>query len=346
MKRFLLAASLLALAATPSLSRDQIRIVGSSTVYPFATVVAEAFAKSTGLQTPIIESTGTGGGMKLFCEGIGEDKPDFVNASRRMKRAEYEICAKNGITEITEFRLGYDGLTLSTSVNGPDAAFTRKQLFLALAKQVPDKDGKLIDNPYKMWNEIDPSLPAEKIEVLGPPPTSGTRDSFAELILKKGAEEFPTLMELSGKDVNAFDAIWKAFRTDGAYVEAGENDNLIVKKLEGNPKAFGIFGYSFLEENRAKMKAASIDGDMPTYDQISNGNYKGARVLYIYAKKDHLGVVPGMLEYLTEFTSKEASDEENGYLLDKGLVPLHHCDAEASALAVTNLPNLDPDSLK
>jgi phosphate transport system substrate-binding protein len=345
MKSLLLAASLLALAVSPSFARDQIRIVGSSTVYPFATVVAEAFAKSTGLKTPIIESTGTGGGIKLFCEGVGEDKPDFVNASRKMKRAEFETCKQNGVDEVIEFRLGYDGLTVSSAVGSPDVQFTRKQLFLALAKQVPDKDSKLIDNPYKMWNEIDPSLPAEKIEVLGPPPTSGTRDSFAELVLKKGAVEFESLAALEQSDVKAFDVVWKAFRTDGPYVEAGENDNLIIKKLEANPKAFGIFGYSFLQQNKGMIKSASIDGDQPTYDSISNGNYKGSRVLYIYAKKAHLGMVPGMLEYLTEFTSTQAIGED-GYLIDKGLVALKTCDAQWSADSVTTLPLLDIDTLK
>jgi phosphate transport system substrate-binding protein len=345
MKRFLLAASLFALAASPSFARDQIRIVGSSTVYPFATTVAEAFAKSTGMKTPVIESTGTGGGVKLFCAGIGEDTPDFVNASRKMKRAEFETCAKNGVNEVVEFKLGYDGLTLSTSATGPDANFTRKQLFLALAKQVPDKDGKLIDNPYKMWNEIDPSLPAEKIEVLGPPPTSGTRDSFAELMLKKGAQEFESLTALESSDVAAFDAVWKAFRTDGAYVEAGENDNLIIQKLIANPKAFGIFGYSFLEQNAGKIKAAAIEGDKPEYASIANGNYKGSRLLYIYMKKAHLGIVPGMIEFVTEFTGKQAIGED-GYLMDKGLVGLKTCDAEWSAAAVDTLPIVDIDFLK
>ncbi len=345
MKRILLAASLLALAASPGFARDQIRIVGSSTVYPFATVVAEAFAKSTGMKTPVIESTGTGGGIKLFCAGIGEETPDFVNASRKMKRSELEICIKNGVNEVIEFKLGYDGLTVSSSTAGPDVNFTRKQIFLALAKQVPDKDGLLIDNPYKMWSEIDPSLPAEKIEVLGPPPTSGTRDSFAELMLKKGAEEFPSLLELSQKNVEAYDAIWKAFRTDGAYVEAGENDNLIIQKLAANPKAFGIFGYSFLEQNAGKMKAAAIDGDKPNYESIANGNYKGSRLLYIYMKKAHLGLVPGMIEFATEFTSQAAIGED-GYLVDKGLVGLKTCDAEWSAAAVDTLPLVDIDFLK
>ena len=345
MKRLFFATSLLALITSPSFARDQIRIVGSSTVYPFSTTVAEAFAKSTGMKTPIVESTGTGGGMKLFCSGVGEDTPDFVNASRKMKRAEFEICKQNGVTDIVEFRIGYDGLTISSSVAGPDANFTRKQIFQALAKQIPDKDGKLIDNPYKMWNEIDPSLPAEKIEVLGPPPTSGTRDSFAELFLKKGAQEFPSMAELEQKDVAAFDVVWKGVRTDGAYVEAGENDNLIVQKLEANPKAFGVFGYSFLEENKKMIKAASIEGDQPAYDSIANGNYKGSRVLFFYMKKAHLGLVPGMVEYITEFTSDKAIGAD-GYLLDKGLVALKTCDAELSAANTLTLPNLDGEFLK
>jgi phosphate transport system substrate-binding protein len=345
MKRFLLAASLLALVASPSFARDQIRIVGSSTVYPFASIVAEEFTKSTGLRAPILESTGTGGGMKLFCAGVGDDKPDFVNASRRIKRAEMEFCKQNGVKEISEFRLGYDGLTFSSSAKAAKTEFTRKQLFLALAKQVPDKDGKLIDNPYKMWNEIDPALPAEKIEVYGPPPTSGTRDSFAELIFKKGAQEFESLAALEQSDVAAFDAVWKNYRIDGPYIEVGENDNVIITKLDLNPKAFGIFGYSFLEENKGKVQASAIEGDLPTYESISNGNYKGSRVLFIYAKKEHLGIVPGMLEFLTEFTSTKAIGKE-GYLIDKGLVSLHECDAEASAMAVTTLPNVDIDSLK
>jgi phosphate transport system substrate-binding protein len=345
MKRFLLAASLLVLAASPSFARDQIRIVGSSTVYPFSTVVAEAFAKSTGMKTPIIESTGTGGGVKLFCAGIGEDTPDFVNASRKMKKAEMEICVKNGVRDITEFKIGYDGLTIAMAKSAADLDISRKQIFLALAKQVPDKDGKMIDNPYKMWNEIDPALPARKIEVLGPPPTSGTRDSFAELYLKKGAEEFPSLVELAAKDVAAFDAVWKTVRTDGAYVEAGENDNLIIQKIEANPDAFGIFGYSFLEENKNKLKAASIEGDQPTYESISLGNYKGSRLLYFYMKKDHLGLVPGMIEYVTEFTSKAAIGED-GYLLDKGLVGLKTCDAEWSAATVDSLPLVNIEFLK
>jgi phosphate transport system substrate-binding protein len=345
MKRLLLAASLLALAASPSFARDQIRIVGSSTVYPFSTVVAEAFAKSTGMKTPVVESTGTGGGVKLFCSGVGDDTPDFVNASRRMKRAEFEICKANGVDEVIEFKVGFDGLTIASAMGAPELNITRKQMFLALAKMVPDKDGNMIENPYKMWSDVDPSLPAEKIEILGPPPTSGTRDSFAELYLKKGAQEFEKIAAIEGTDLAGFDSIWKTIRTDGAYVEAGENDNLIIQKIAANPKAYGIFGYSFLEENKAKIKAASIEGDQPTYESIANGNYKGSRLLYFYMKKAHLGTVPGMLEYVTEFTSNQALGED-GYLIDKGLVALPKCDAEWNAMNVTNLPLLDIDTLK
>ena len=345
MKRFLLAASLIALAASPSFARDQIRIVGSSTVYPFSTAVAEAFGKSTGMKTPVVESTGTGGGVKLFCAGVGEDTPDFVNASRKIKKAEFEICKQNGVTDIVEFKIGFDGLTISMAASAPDVNLTRKQIFLALAAKVPDKDGKLIDNPYKMWSDIDPALPTKKIEVLGPPPTSGTRDSFAELYLKKGTEEFPSLVDLAAKDVAAFDTVWKTVRTDGAYVEAGENDNLIIQKIIANPDAFGVFGFSFLEENRGKLKAASIEGDQATYESIALGNYKGSRLLYFYMKKAHLGLVPGMIEYVTEFTSKAAIGED-GYLLDKGLVGLKTCDAEWSAATVDSLPLVDIDFLK
>jgi phosphate transport system substrate-binding protein len=345
MKHLLLAASLLALTATPPFARDQIRIVGSSTVYPFSTTVAEQFVRSTGMKAPIVESTGTGGGVKLFCSGVGEDTPDFVNASRKMKRAEFEICKKNGVDEVVEFKLGYDGLTISSAVSAPDVSLTRKQIFQALAKQVPDKDGKLVDNPYKKWSDIDPALPAENIEVLGPPPTSGTRDSFAELFLKKGAQEFESLTALESSDAAAFEAVWKAVRTDGAYVEAGENDNLIIQKLSANPKGFGIFGFSFLDQNRDKMKAVAIEGDKPEYDSIANGNYKGSRLLYIYMKKAHLGLVPGMIEFVTEFTSKTAIGED-GYLLDKGLVGLKTCDAEWSAGTVDTLPLVDIDFLK
>ena len=344
MTRLLFAVSALAIAASPAFARDQIRIVGSSTVYPFTTAVAEAFGKSSGMKTPVVESTGTGGGFKLFCEGAGEDTPDFTNASRPIKKSEFEACQKNGVTDIVEVKVGFDGLTVATAAGAPDVALTKQQLFMALAKQVPDKEGKLVDNPYKMWNEIDPSLPATKIELLGPPPTSGTRDSFAELVLEKGADTFESLAALKKSDAKAFETVWKSIRTDGAYVEAGENDNLIVQKLEANPDAFGIFGFSFLEENEGKIKAVKVEGQVPTFETIASGDYKVARPLFVYVKKQHVGQVPGMAEFLAEYTSAKAMGDE-GYLADKGLIPLPAEEAATSANTVKDLTALTADKV-
>lgn len=302
-------------------ARDQIRIVGSSTVYPFTTAVAEQFGRSGGGKTPVVESTGTGGGFKLFCGGVGVDHPDFSNASRAIKKGEFELCDKNGVKEIVEIKVGIDGLTIAQSKSGNKISLTRKQVFQALAEQVPDKDGKLVANPYKTWSDIDPALPNVKIEVLGPPPTSGTRDSFHELFMEKGAEAFESLKALKASDAKAFDKVWKSIRTDGPYVEAGENDNVIVQKLEANKDAFGIFGYSFLEENTAKLKGVAIEGVDPEYDAISAGKYKGARPLYIYAKKQHVGVIPGMDKFIAEYVSEKAMSPD-GYLSRKGLVAL------------------------
>jgi phosphate transport system substrate-binding protein len=345
MNRFILAFSALALTTTSALARDQIRIVGSSTVYPFTTAVAENFGKSTGMKTPVVESTGTGGGIKLFCAGAGADHPDFVNASRPMKKAEFEMCQANGVTDIVEIKVGFDGLTLANAATGPEGVFTKQQIFLALAKQVPDKDGKLVDNPYVNWNDIDPALPAEKIEVLGPPPTSGTRDSFVELVLEKGAESIDSLKAMKSSDAKAFETVWKTIRTDGAYVEAGENDNLIVQKLEANPKAFGVFGFSFLEENAGKIKGAKIEGELPTFENVASGSYKVARPLYVYAKKQHVGTIPGMQEFITEYTSAKAIGEE-GYLVDKGLIPLPANDATITMENAKNMVPLSADLVK
>jgi phosphate transport system substrate-binding protein len=322
MKRILAAASLLALAASPAFAaRDQIRIVGSSTVYPFTTAVAETFGKTSGMKTPVVESTGTGGGMKLFCAGVGEAHPDFTNASRAIKKGEFEDCVKNGVTDIVEIKVGFDGLAFANSMKAPEVPLTKQQIFMALAKQVPDKDGKLVDNPYTMWSEIDPSLPAVKIEVLGPPPTSGTRDSFHELVMEKGAESFDSLKELKKADAKAFEAVWKSMREDGLFIEAGENDNLIVQKLSNNPNAFGIFGFANVAENAALIRGLPVDGVVPTFETIASGEYKVARPLFIYAKKQHVGVIPGMTEFVAEFTSEKAVGED-GYLSEKGLIPL------------------------
>ena len=329
-------------AADVASARDQIRIVGSSTVYPFTTAVAEQFGKAGGGKTPVVESTGTGGGMKLFCAGVGETHPDFTNASRAIKKGEFEDCQKNGVKDIVEIKVGIDGLTIAASKAGAAIKLTRKQIFEALAEQIPDKDGKLIANPNKNWSDIDASLPAVKIEVLGPPPTSGTRDSFHELFMEKGAEEFASLKDLKKTDAKAFDKVWKSIRKDGAYVEAGENDNVIVQKLEANKNAFGIFGYSFLEENLSKLKGVAIEGVVPDYDVISSGKYKGARPLFVYVKKQHVGVIPGMDKFIAEYVSDKAMSKD-GYLARKGLVALPKEEAAAVAAAAKELKVLTVD---
>ena len=345
MKKVLLAVSAIALFAGPALARDQIRIVGSSTVYPFTTSVAENFGKTSGMKTPVVESTGTGGGMKLFCAGVGEANPDFTNASRRIKKSEFEDCAKNGVTDIVEVKVGFDGLTIASSKDAPAMKLTKQQIFMALAKQVPDKDGKLVDNPNKMWSDIDASLPKEKIEVLGPPPTSGTRDSFMELALEAGASKFKSLEDLKKSDAKAYEAVWKSIREDGAFVEAGENDNLIVQKLQANPAALGIFGYSFLEQNASTIKGTEIDGITPSYETIASGDYKMSRPLFIYAKKQNVGTVPGMAEFLAEYVSDKALGAD-GYLADKGLITLPEADAEKSRADATAMATITIDGLK
>ena len=344
MKRLLIATSLIALTAVPALARDQIRIVGSSTVYPFTTAVAEQFGKTSGMKTPVVESTGTGGGMKLFCAGVGADHPDFTNASRAIKKGEFEDCAKNGVTEIVEIKVGFDGLALADATEGADLKLTKQQIFMALAKQVPDKDGKLVANPYTNWNQIDPSFPDQKIEVYGPPPTSGTRDSFAELVMEKGAESFDSLKELKKSDAKAFEAVWKSMREDGVFIEAGENDNLIVQKLSSNPNAIGIFGFSNVAEN-TQLQALEIDGVKPTFDTIASGEYKVARPLFVYAKKQHVGVIPGMAEFVAEYTSEKAVGEE-GYLSEKGLIALPGEEGEKVRAAANAMTILTADQVK
>src|SRR5262245_37976168 len=317
-------------------ARDQIRIVGSSTVYPFTTTVAEQFGKTSGMKTPIVESTGTGGGMKLFCAGVGESHPDATNASRAMKKAEFEDCQKNGVKDIVEIKIGFDGLTMAQSKQGAPLKLTLGQLFLALAKEVPAADGKLVANPNKTWSDVDKSLPNTKIEVLGPPPTSGTRDSLHELLMEKGAEQIPALVALKKSDAKAFERAWKSLREDGAYVEAGENDNVIVQKLEANKNAFGIFGFSFLDENSAKLRGVALDGTEPTYENIAGGKYKGSRPLFVYIKKQHIGVVPGIDKFAAEYVSNKALGED-GYLAKKGLVTLPKKELESVRKDVTGM---------
>jgi phosphate transport system substrate-binding protein len=336
-------ASLSAFGSEGAFARDQIRVVGSSTVYPFTTAVAEQYGRAGG-KTPVVESTGTGGGLKLFCAGVGADHPDVANASRRIKKSEYEDCSKHGVTDIVEIKIGFDGLSIAHAKGAPDFGLTKKQIFLALAKEIPDGSGKLVANPNKTWSDVDPSLPNKKIEVLGPPPTSGTRDSFVELVMEKGAEGIDALKALKKSDAKAFEKAWKSVREDGAYVEAGENDNLIVQKLSANPDALGIFGYSFVEENLNSIKAAPIDGVTPTYETIASGEYKVARPLFIYIKAQHVDIVPGLKDFVAEYVSEKALGED-GYLVAKGLIALPKDDLEASRKTAAELSKLDATGL-
>ena len=347
-----IALAAVAFAATSALStvafaRDEIRIVGSSTVYPFTTSVAEHFAKQTGGKAPVVESTGTGGGMKLFCAGVGESFPDITNASRPMKKAEFELCQTNGVKDIVEIKVGLDGIVLAMSKDAPDMSLQQEEVFLALAKDIHDENLNFIPNPHKKWIDVDPLLPDFKIEVLGPPPTSGTRDAFLELVMEKGAKGFGALRDMKEADekngTKEYEKVWKSIRQDGGYVEAGENDNLIVQKLEGNKEAVGIFGYSFLEENTAKIKPVLIGGMEPTYQNIATGKYPASRALFIYVKKAHIGVIPGIQEFLNEYVSTKAIGEE-GYLVNKGLIAMPKEDAEKSAKSAAELtPMVAPE---
>jgi len=310
--------AIVAVSATAAAARDQIRVVGSSTVFPFSTAVAEQFGKSTEFPTPVVESTGSGGGLKLFCAGVGEEHPDVTNASRRVKMKEVKTCAENGV-EFTEVVAGYDGIVVANAESGPDYELTRAELWQALAAEGPKP---------MTWDEINPALPAEQIEVLGPPPTSGTRDAFEELVMEKGCEE------AGGEDC---EGAGMEIREDGPYVEAGENDNLIVSKLEANDRALGIFGYSFLEQNQDSLKGATVDGVEPTFDNIASGDYPVSRSMYFYIKHAHVGVIPGVIEYAQEFVNSNGPD---GYLVDLGLIPVGDDLMASNKDAVENLPSL------
>jgi len=337
-----LAGSVAAMSA-PAMARDTISIVGSSTVYPFATVVAERFGTKTDFNTPKLESTGSGGGMKLFCQGIGTQHPDITNASRRMKPSEYDLCQKNGVTDITEFRIGSDGIVIASSKDAQNLELSLEQLFLALGKEVPNPENEkeLIPNPYEKWSEIDSSLPNVAIRVMGPPPTSGTRDSFNELALQGGCEDLPAVADMSEDDM---EGVCQSIREDGAFIEAGENDNLIVQKLIDDEGMYGVFGYSFLEENADRLQAATLNGKVPTAEGIAADEYPVARSLFFYVKKAHIGVIPGMAEYVEEFVSPAAMGP-NGYLKSVGLiVPPRDALMDLQDKAA-NMPNLQKDEL-
>jgi phosphate transport system substrate-binding protein len=344
-KAFILGAAALAAAvAGPVIAqagRDYVSIVGSSTVYPFATVVAEQFGKTTHYKTPKIESTGSGGGLKLFCAGVGVQHPDITNASRRIKKSEIETCRKNGVRDIVEVKIGYDGIAVANSKRAQRFDLTLRDLFLALAKQVPDPKGgkKLVANPYKTWKQVNAKLPDVAIEVLGPPPTSGTRDAFAELAMEGGCKTFDWIKALKTTDKRKYKTICHSLREDGAYVEAGENDNLIVQKLNANPEALGIFGFSFLDQNTDKIQGSLINGVPPEFETIADGQYPISRPLFFYVKAAHADVIPGIKEYIAEFTSEKAWGDM-GYLADKGMIPMPQEERSQFAKDAKNLKPL------
>lgn len=317
--------------ATAAQARDQIRIVGSSTVFPYTQAVAEQFANASGKAAPVVESTGTGGGFKIFCGGVGVDHPDITGASRAMKKSEYEACQGAGVESVTEILLGYDGLSVAHARSGAEISLTKAQIFQALAAKV-EKDGQIVDNPYKMWNEIDASLPATQITVFGPPPTSGTRDAFVELVMHPGCDAFPAIKAL---EADAKKEVCERMRQDGPFIEAGENDNLIVQRLEADPASLGIFGYSFLYENQDKLVGTPIDGVAPSTETIADGSYAVSRPLFVYVKNAHRGVIPGLEDFLNEYVS-EASFGEGGYLAERGLIPLDETKREEIRQAVAN----------
>lgn len=320
-------------------SRDQIKVVGSSTVYPFTTLVAEQFVnKNPGMKPPVIESTGTGGGIKLFCAGIGAAHPDIADASRRMKLSEYNNCKQNGVTDIIEITIGLDGIAFAEGKKGPKLELTPVEIYRALAANPVGQK-----NTAKTWKDVNPTLPALPIQVYGPPSTSGTRDALAELILAKGCDAInPSAAASKEKDPDAYAKACLTIRDDGAYIDAGENDNLIVQKLQSNSNAIGIFGYSYLEENKDKLNGVPLNGIEPTYETIAQNRYPGSRPLFLYVKKAHLGAIKGLRELLAQYV---ASWDPNGPLVAKGLIASHVDVRARAAEIVKNETTLDPTRL-
>jgi len=301
--------------------RSGIWAAGSSTVFPFATRVAENFGRNNpGGAAPRVESLGTGGGIQAFCQGVGPSTPDIANASRPMKKSEFEMCQKNGVTDILELKIGYDGIVIATARSGNSFNFELNDLYEGLAKQVPDASGAFVANPATTWNQVNSGLPNQRIQVYGPPPTSGTRDAFLELGMAPGGLLVPAVAALKD-DKDRFEGITHTLREDGVWIDSGENDNAIVQTLTRTPGSLGVFGYSFLEQNLDTVKAETIDGVAPTLETIADGSYPLARSLYVYVKKAHIGVTPGLQGFIAEFMS-DASAGRGGYLQDRGLVPL------------------------
>lgn len=340
----IVASALLVLAAEGDAraqsGRDFVYVVGSSTVYPFATIVAERFGRATRFRTPKVESTGSGGGIKLFCDGVGVAFPDVVNASRRITAAELRQCRANGVSSVVEVKVGYGGIVLGSASGAPNLNVTRRQLYLALAKRVPTSAaGETIENPHRVWSDIDAALPNLPILVLGPPPTSGTRDAFVNLVFETGCRLTPWIAELENSDQARFRALCHPVREDGAYVEAGENDNLVVQRLIANPRAFGVLGFGSLDQNAARIKAAIIDGGRPTFESILSAEYPLSRPLFFYVKKAHVPVIPGLREFLREFSSERAWGDD-GYLTYRGLVPQSRSERDEAERVVNALEPL------
>ncbi|MBN2963216.1 PstS family phosphate ABC transporter substrate-binding protein [Sulfurospirillum sp. T05] len=338
LKRTVLAAAAVAVVVGAAQARDQIRITGSSTVYPFSSYVAEEFGATTGNPTPVVESTGSGGGMKIFCSGNGLDTPDFTNASRAMKLSEFELCQANGVKNITGVVIGFDGISIAQSKTNPKLDLTLEQVFLALAEEVPSKDGKsLVKNPYKKWSDIDPKLPNREIKMIGAPTTSGTRDAFDEMVMEKASKSFEAYGKQKGK--------YKKVRSDGAFIPGGENDNLIVQRLEQDKDAVGYFGYSFLEENHDKISGVTLGGIEPNFDNIASGKYPVARSLFFYAKTDHFGKVKGMEDYLDLFVS-DMMIGKDGVLKTIGLIPMPEATLKKVQASVKARTPLTEDMVK
>lgn len=328
--------------ASAAQASSNIHIVGSSTVYPFITVVAEKFGKLTDFKTPIIESTGSGGGIKLFCTGVGRAHPDFSNTSRRIKESELSKCRDNGVADIIEIKIGYDGIVLANSNATAPMRLTLEEIFLALAKEVPNPDGSqtLIKNPYKTWADVNPALPEYKIEVLGPPPTSGTRDAFVELAMEGGCSQISWLAAMKKTDQVAYKRVCHQIREDGVFIETGENDNLIVRKVVKNPNAVGIFGFSFLDQNTDIVQGIHIEGVPPEYEKIADGSYPITRPLYVYAKVAHIELSPGMKEFMAELSDEDTWGDE-GYLTERGLIPMPLAERELFRAAVINQTQME-----
>ena len=323
-------------------TRDFISIVGSSTVFPFAATVAERFQRAhPQFKTPIVESNGTGGGFKLFCGGVGSQYPDIANASRRMKATELESCAKNSVKDVAEIKFGYDGITIATRKGAPNYALTRKELYLAVAKQVPDPNdsGTLIANPYRNWSDINPKLPKQPIQVYGPAPNHGTRDAFSELVMEAGCTQYAWLKALKDVDEGRYKRVCTQVREDGLWTDVSEDYAMIVGKLTTNVHALAVFTFSYLDQNRDKLVAAEIDGKVPSFASIGDGSYTISRPLYFYVKKAHLNMATGLRDYIGEFVSEKAMGAD-GYLVDKGLIPHKPTEARNARKDATDLRNV------